>query len=65
MRLEFNTRREVTKGMHKALSTMKSFFVGLGRDDEGNVSVQQIMGIIFAVILVVVTEKLPPTPATV
>lgn len=51
--------------MHKALSTMKSFFVGLGRDDEGNVSVQQIMGIIFAVILVVVTEKLPPRPATV
>ena len=36
------------------MDTLKSFFTGLVKDDEGNVSVQQIMGIIFAVILVVV-----------
>ena len=50
--------------MQKALSMARTFFAGLGRDETGNVSVQQIMGIIFAVILVV--EKILPTmPATV
>jgi len=36
------------------MTTLKSFFTGMVKDQEGNVSVQQIMGIIFAVILVVV-----------
>ncbi len=36
------------------MATLKAFFTGMVKDQEGNVSVQQIMGIIFAVILVVV-----------
>lgn len=35
------------------MATLMAFFTNLVKDDRGNVSVQQIMGIIFAVILVV------------
>ena len=46
------------------MATLKAFFTGMVKDQEGNVSVQQIMGIIFAVILVVVKVKLPAMSVT-
>ncbi len=42
------------------MAALKSFFTGLVKDDQGNVSVQQIMGIIFAVILVVDKKEYCP-----